>query len=96
MNDETKLVHVISVEPLAAFVLRLSFTDGTTRDVDVDELLRGPVFEQLRADSDLFRQVHVWSGTLVWPNGADMDPVVLRGLAEPAWKEDEPDRRRAG
>lgn len=83
------LVHVTSVEPLEGFVLRLSFDDGAQRDVDVEWLLRGPIFEPVRSDPDLFRQVRVEGGTAAWPNGADIDPVVLRGFAEPAWKEDE-------
>lgn len=93
----TPLVHVTSVEVLGGFTLRLSFDDGTTREVDVKELLRGPVFEPLRNDSDLFAEVKVDEelGTIVWPNGADIDPVVLHGSAVPAWKEDEQDSRRA-
>ena len=80
-------MRVTTVEPLQGFVLRLSFSDGTTRDLDVQELLRGPVFEPLLADPQLFRQVRVESGAIVWPNGADMDPVVLHGSVAPAWKE---------
>ncbi len=70
-------------------MLRIWFSDGSQRDVDLDDLLRGPVFEPLREDPDLFRQEKVEGGTTVWPNGADIDPVVLHGSAEPAWKEDE-------
>lgn len=83
------LVHVTSVEVLDGFVLRLSFDDGSRRDVDVKELLRGPIFEPVLKDPDLFRQVQVDKelGTIVWSNGADIDPVVLHGSAEPAWKE---------
>lgn len=86
MNKRTELVQVVDVEPLEGFTLRLSFSDGTTRDVDVEDLLRGPVFEPLLRDSALFRQVRVESGSVAWPNGADIDPVVLHGSAEPAWK----------
>ena len=95
MNSNGQLVRVIAVEPLHGFVLRLSFSDGTTKELDVEELLRGPVFEALRADPELFRNVRVQSGAIVWPNGADMDPVVLRGFAEPAWKEADRGSRRA-
>lgn len=91
-----RLVHVTSVEVLRDFVLRLSFDDGSIREVDVDELLRGPVFEPLRTDPELFRQVRIEGGTTVWPNGADIDPVVLHGSAQPAWKEDDSGSRQAG
>ncbi len=88
MSKLPPLVHVTAVEPVEGFVLRVTFDDGTTRDVDVEELLRGPVFEPLRADIQLFRQVRVEAGAVTWPNGADIDPVVLHGSAEPAWKKD--------
>lgn len=82
------LVHVTSVQVLEGFVLRLSFDDGLQRDVDVKEFLRGPVFEPLLRDPELFRQVRVDDelGTIVWSNGADIDPVVLHGSVPPAWK----------
>jgi hypothetical protein len=69
------------VEPLGGFVLRLSFDDGSEREIDLEAELWGPVFEPLRANPELFRQVSVDQelGTIVWPNGADMDPDVLHG-----------------
>jgi hypothetical protein len=84
MSAQTNRIR--SVEPLDGFVLRLSFDDGTKRDVDLEGELWGPMFEPLRADADLFRQVRVDEelGTIVWPNGADMDPDVLHGDFEPA------------
>lgn len=88
MKKTPPLVAVTKVVPLKGFVLRIWFNDGSRRDVDVDELLRGAVFEPLRQDPDLFRQVKVEGGTTVWPNGADIDPVVLHGSAKPAWKVD--------
>jgi hypothetical protein len=90
------LVHITSVEALDNFVLRLSFDDGSARDVDVRYLLRGPMFEPLLNDPSLFRQVRVDEelGTVVWPNGADIDPVVLHGSAQPAWKENEGSKAR--
>lgn len=82
----TQANRIRSVEPLDGFVLRLSFDDGTKRDVDLEGELWGPMFEPLRANADLFRQVHVDEelGTIVWPNGADMDPDVLHGDFESA------------
>ena len=80
------MVRVISVEALRDFVVRLEFDDGSRREVDLERFLWGPVFERIRADADFFRQVRVddEAGTIVWPNGADIDPVVLHGSAEPA------------
>jgi hypothetical protein len=81
MSTRTSTARICSVEPLERFVLRLGFDDGTTRDVDHEAELWGPVFEPLRNDAQLFRQVRVDRelGTVVWPNGADLDPDVLHG-----------------
>ncbi len=82
-------VRIRAVTPLERFILRLEFTDGTQRDVDIEPFLHGPVFAPQRADPDVFRSVRVdpRAGTLVWDNGADIDPDVLyRGL-QPAWME---------
>lgn len=95
MKKIPRMVHVTQVEPLEGFVLRLSFDDGASKDVDVEWLLRGPIFQDIRNDPKLFRQVRIEGGTAAWPNGADISPVVLRGSAEPAWREDERRRSRA-
>jgi hypothetical protein len=86
MSIRTRTARIRTVEPLEDFVLRLRFDDSTVRDVDLQSELWGPVFEPLREDPRLFRQVRVDEelGTIVWPNGADMDPDVLHGNAPPA------------
>ena len=86
MSTRTTTARVRSVEPLDGFVLHLSFDDGTERQVDLEGELWGEVFEPLRENHELFRQVSVDAelGTIVWPNGADMDPDVLHGDFEPA------------
>jgi len=77
-------VHdVVEVRPLKRYRLRLRFDDGAKGIVDVSS--RVPfdgVFEPLR-DPDYFRLVRVDRelGTVVWPNGADLDPLVLYALA---------------
>ena len=80
------LVSVTDVTVLGHYRLRLTFSDGLVRDVDLSYLHdRGPIFEAL-GDSDFFRQVAVdpEGGTIVWPNGADLDPLVLHGDFESA------------
>jgi hypothetical protein len=83
---------VRSVKPLDRFNVLLEFSNGEQKTGDLDPLLRGPIFNQLRRDSRLFRTVHVNEklGTIVWDNGADMDPDVLDGShRQSAWVENE-------
>jgi hypothetical protein len=85
-----QLMTIRAVEPLEGHNVRLQFSDGTWKTVDLGPYLHGPVFEPLRADPDAFRAVRVDPelGTIVWPNGADMDPDVLYYELKPAWMED--------
>ena len=85
MTSQATRISIETVEPLKGYVMRLGFSDGSTREVDVEPELWGPALEPLR-DLDVFRQVTVDDqlGTIVWPNGADMDPDVLHGDRRPA------------
>lgn len=80
------MVRIQTVIPLVGFSLRVTFTDGTTRVVDMTPYLEGPIFEPLRRDVSLFRSVVVDRelGTLVWPNGADICPDLLYEGITPA------------
>lgn len=80
------MVDVTNVEVLHDRVVRLQFSDGTERIVDLAPLLWGPVFEAIAEDDEMFAQVEVdpETGTIAWPNGADLDPDVLHGAFAPA------------
>jgi len=65
MNDGRVLARITAVEPLDGFRLRLTFTDGLVREVDLSSDLWGPMAEPLQ-DPTYFRQVRV-------------DPDVLHG-----------------
>lgn len=83
-----KSVTITDVVVLDGFRVRLTFDDGVEKDVDLDRYLHGPIFEPLREEPALFRTVEVdpEAGTVVWANGADMDPNVLYyDFLEPAW-----------
>jgi hypothetical protein len=73
------LKDIVAATPLEAYKLHLRFEDGAEGVVDLAPHLgfRG-VFEPLN-NLAYFRQVRVDSdlGTVVWPNGADLDPDVL-------------------
>jgi hypothetical protein len=78
------VVGVIGVEPREGYELRLTFSDGSVGDIDLTEQLWGDVFEPLR-DPAVFRRVEVDPelGTVVWSNGADLDPEGLREAVRP-------------
>jgi len=82
MNDRAPRVSSVAVP--RDFALQLGFDDGTSREIDLRGELWGEMFEPLR-DPEMFRKVAVDSdsGTVVWPNGADLDPDVLYGSEEP-------------
>ncbi|MGH9165522.1 MAG: DUF2442 domain-containing protein [Acidimicrobiales bacterium] len=77
--------RVVNVEPLGDYRLRLTFSDNLARELDLDGVLDGEVFEPLR-DRAVFAQVSVdtVAGTICWPNGVDLDPDVLHGDHQPA------------
>lgn len=91
----TRPVRIRAVTPLDGFLVHLEFTDGTAKDVDLEKYLPGPIFEPLRNEPARFREMMVDSraGTIVWPNGADIDPDVLYEDLTSAWME--PDEQPA-
>jgi hypothetical protein len=85
------MILVRSVKPLDGFKVLLEFSNGEQKTVDLAALLHGPIFVPIRRDPKLFRAVRVDEelGTIVWDNGADIDPDVLYGTYRPAWMEKE-------
>lgn len=71
------MLRIRRATALDAHRLRLTLTDGDVIERDVDALLWGPVFEPLRREDALFRQVSVRAGTVAWPGDLDLDPDVL-------------------
>ena len=73
------LPNVVSVAQIGPFRLRLRFDDGAEGELDIKEMTTFEgVFEPLN-DPSFFSRVRVdpEAGTIVWPNGADLDPLVL-------------------
>lgn len=76
--------YVVSVRAVGEYELDLEFDDGVTGRVDVAKLIEFEgVFAPLR-DADFFKQAHIDEdlGTVAWPNGADLDPLVLYAEAK--------------
>jgi hypothetical protein len=84
MNE---LIKIWNVEPLEGHWVRLSFSDGAVKNVDLGGLLEaGGVFAPIRDSRDLFEQVRVnpETRTVEWPREVDVDADVLYGRHEPA------------
>lgn len=66
------MISVKSVKPLERFNVLLTFSNGDQKVVNLEPLLRGPIFEPLKNDPAFFRSVRVDEelGTIVWSNGA--------------------------
>ena len=71
-------LHVINVDCIAPYRLRIHFSDKIVKDVDLSQELYGEVFEPLK-DPDFFKRVSVnpETQTIEWPNGADFAPEFL-------------------
>jgi uncharacterized protein DUF2442 len=82
MKKITRIPKVTAAEVEPPYGLRLVFDDGVTREVDLADELWGSMFEPLR-EPTFFARVAVEHGTVVWPNGVDLDPLVLHGDFEP-------------
>ena len=85
------LVRVTDFTIVDEYTLRVEFDDGTAQTIDFAPVLHGYYFGPLR-DLELFNQVRLDPeiNTLVWPNGADFDPVTLY-----KWNEGEGDELAA-
>ena len=85
------LRDIVEVTALEGLRLHLRFEDGAEGDVDVAALMPlSGVFAPLN-EPTYFAQVAVDKnlGTICWPNGADIDPLVLycrvTGAPLPRW-----------
>jgi hypothetical protein len=85
MKKRARLPAVTSVEVPRHHVIRVRFDDGAVRELRFEPgTAQGSLLAPLN-DADYFAQVTVDPGarTVVWPNGLDLDPVVLHGDAKP-------------
>jgi hypothetical protein len=72
-------MDIVAVDPIRDRILLLTFANGERRLIDIAAHFKFfGVFEPLKDDL-FFRSVRInpESGTIEWPNGADMCPDVL-------------------
>jgi hypothetical protein len=72
------MLKITEAKPIASDQLYLSFSDGIEGTLDLNYLLERGVFQKLK-DPEFLKQVYIdrESGTIAWPGGLDLDPVVL-------------------
>lgn len=76
------LAKVTEVKALSGHRLALTFADGAAGTYDCTPLLWGEVFEPLKSQK-YFAKVMLDHGAPSWPNGADLDPGVIREAITP-------------
>ena len=61
------------------YMLEIHFDDSEKQTINFEPVLHGEMYGPLR-DLSLFNQVKIDPEvfTIVWPNGADFDPAILR------------------
>lgn len=74
-------IQLQKAEPVGGTKVLLLYADGFSGELDLAPALYGPIFEPLK-DPEFFARLQIDSGTIRWPNGADIDPYVLRLWAE--------------
>lgn len=77
-QNELVLHRIAEFTLTGDYVIRVQFDDGAVQVIDFEPILYGPIFGALR-DPTLFNEAQLDPdfGALVWPNGADIDPMVL-------------------
>ncbi|MHC9542238.1 MAG: DUF2442 domain-containing protein [Vulcanimicrobiota bacterium] len=78
------MIHqILDITYLSEYRLILTFSDGSRREVDLEPLLEGSLFGDLKSQ-EKFRQVVLDKefGSIEWPNGADICPDLLYQMSK--------------
>ena len=77
-------VKITAVEAITTGTLRITWTDGVTRDVDVTSWMGRHVLLEMLNDPSVFRDVSVINhgGGIEFSNGADFCAQALRLLSD--------------
>ncbi len=76
-------LHVKKIEYLESYKMKVTFSNGAEKEVDLEKELYGEVFEPLK-DLEKFKRVKVNSdtNTIEWENGADFAPEFLFAIGK--------------
>ena len=72
-------IWITKAEYLHGYNLALSFSNGTSGQVDLTGFLEKPIFRPLK-DLSYFKKFSLNSWTIHWENGADFAPEFLYDL----------------
>lgn len=71
------MIKITIVQPKDDYKLFVEFEDGVSGEIDMTDMMRGPVFGPLK-DPSFFELVHIDSlGVPTWFNGADIAPDAI-------------------
>lgn len=86
------LVDIVHVEAREPYKLHLRFADGVAGTIDLERLIRfDGIFAPLTSPEVLAAvRLNADLGTIVWPNGADLDPAVLYAVVRGDWTTSSP------
>ena len=73
------ILEIKSVKTLANYHLEVEFEDGLKKNINFLPFIKDGVSKQL-ANKQMFNTAKVDYGTVVWENGYDVCPLVLRQL----------------
>ena len=71
------MLRIRSAAVLRDRTLRLTLTDGTIVERDVQDLLWGPAFDRIRVDDVAFGRARARFGTVTWSGNVDIAPETL-------------------
>lgn len=70
-------VEVVAVFVLHDFVIEVVFTDSTVKAVNLKNLVTNDIMFKTISDKNVFDQVVLKNGKLVWPDGVEIVSNVL-------------------
>lgn len=75
------MIQIKEAKYISDFQIKLLFSDGKEKNVDLKPHLEGPIFEPLK-DEAAFKEFYVDPelATIAWKNGADFAPEFLYEL----------------
>lgn len=75
------MLRVIDVDYIDDYKLKIKFSDGVIKNVNLLPYLKGEVFGEL-LDKNKFIQYGLTPVTIEWTNGADLAPEFLYDIGE--------------